>query len=67
MEQEIGNAAGLIWHLLKEKGTSSLNDIKRETKFTPDMINRAIGWLARESKLDFEQKGSLLLISLKPE
>lgn len=51
----IGIAAGKVWSYLKENGRASPSHIARNTGMPRDLVHRAIGWLAREDKLDFEK------------
>ncbi|MBM4045648.1 MAG: hypothetical protein FJ279_11075 [Planctomycetes bacterium] len=53
--QEIGEAAGKVWHCLNEKGEMTITRLKKELKMADPLLNRALGWLARENKLRFEQ------------
>jgi hypothetical protein len=51
----IGVAAGKIWTYLSQKGRASPSQLVRATGMPRDLVQRAIGWLAREDKLDFEK------------
>ncbi len=61
----IGTAAGKIWEYLNENGEASVNKIIKETGLNRNEVQRAIGWLAKEDKLDFETQGRTELLSLK--
>lgn len=62
---EIGAAAGKIWHYLEMNGPSSVAKITTETGVGKNDVQRAIGWLAKEGKLDCELKGRVETLSLK--
>jgi hypothetical protein len=62
--EKIGENAGNIWKILKESGQMSSNALKKTTHLNEKDMNLALGWLARENKLSFEQKGNQTLISL---
>jgi len=62
---EIGTAAGKIWHFLHEKGGSTVSRLKKEVGAPPDLVMLGLGWLAREGKVEFRQKGKVLTIRLK--
>lgn len=64
MNEEIGNIAGKIWAFLNENGPSSVNKITTDTGLSRNEVHRAIGWLAREEKISFEEKGRTETISL---
>ncbi|WP_297807961.1 winged helix-turn-helix domain-containing protein [uncultured Methylophaga sp.] len=65
MTDPIGPAAGKIWHYLQQNGTASASRIGKDTELDSKVLQRAIGWLAKEEKLSFENKGRNELISLK--
>ena len=51
MTQQIGAAAGKVWHFLSENGPSTVSQIQRGTGVDAALTNQALGWLAREGKL----------------
>ena len=53
---KIGENAGKVWNQLHEKGPQSVGGICKATKITAPETERAIGWLAREGKLNFQGK-----------
>ncbi len=56
--QKIGEAAGKIHKALEKNGGSSLELLSKEIGINDTaLFNQAIGWLAREGKLNFEKKG----------
>lgn len=65
MNHEIGFAAGKVWNTLNTEGNVSTERLKRVTRLNDKLLYQAIGWLAREDKLNFEKKGKYLSISLK--
>jgi len=65
MSTEIGSAAGKIWEFLNTNGEASVNRISTETGLGKNEIQRAIGWLAKEDKLNFVNNGRVELLSLK--
>jgi hypothetical protein len=62
---EIGHVAGDVWGALSRKGPLTLAGIKKEVKAPGDVVTAAIGWLAREEKLDFDTAGRAVKISLR--
>ncbi|QWF71182.1 winged helix-turn-helix domain-containing protein [Methylomonas paludis] len=65
MIDAIGESAGIVWQFLDTQGESSVNKIKNETGLSINDVQRAIGWLAKEDKLNFELKGRVETLSLK--
>lgn len=57
MEERIGELAGEVFEHLAEKGEDSVSAIGRALDAPSTKVNMAIGWLAREGKLEFEAKG----------
>ncbi len=65
MNDEIGNAAGLVWETLDREGKITLARLRQRTGLSVELLNRAIGWLAREGKVEFEKKARSVSVSLK--
>lgn len=63
--KQIGETAGEIWSLRGEKGPLSLPALKRQVKAPAEVVLMALGWLAREDKLEVERKGRVQLLRLK--
>lgn len=63
---DIGLAAGEIWGFLAENEPQSLAAIKKGVAAPADVVTAALGWLAREDKLEFTASGRTLRIGLKP-
>jgi len=57
MTTDIGNAAGTVWTLLSEKGPTATDKIRSATKLSSALLNMALGWLAREDKIELAAKG----------
>lgn len=54
-KEQIGVNAGKIWKLLSsDNGRWTYNDIKKATGLSDREMNTAIGWLARENKIELE-------------
>ena len=54
MNDTIVSAVAKVWKHLNDHGAASFNELRRKTGLSTDLVNRAIGWLAREDKLCFE-------------
>ena len=65
MASKIDSAAGVLWKYLDKKGASSVSKITKETKLDAKSVQRAIGWLAKEDKLNIALEGRTETISLK--
>ena len=65
MENRIGMMAGQVYQLLSA-GPASRSRVQKGIKGgSKELIDMAIGWLAREGKLNFEVKGNEITMSLK--
>ena len=63
LSEKIGDNAGLIWSAL-EDGELNVKAIKKATKLTEKDLNFALGWLAREGKVKFNEVEGELFMSL---
>jgi len=63
LNEKIGNNAGLVWSAL-ENGEMNVKAVKKATKLTEKDLNLALGWLAREGKIVFNEVEGELFIAL---
>jgi hypothetical protein len=63
---QIGEAAGAVWRAL-EGGTSwtTLTQLRNRTALTNDMLQRALGWLSREGKLQYQVAGRVVKVMIR--
>jgi hypothetical protein len=61
----IGDVAGRIWIFLSDEGPQSLAAIKKSAEAPGDLAMAAVGWLAREDKLQFHKSGRTVKVSLR--
>src|SRR5580765_7527544 len=62
---EIGHVAGDVWGLLMREGAQTIAAIKKSIDAPPDLVLAAIGWLAREDKLEFSTQARSVKVSLR--
>jgi hypothetical protein len=62
---EIGETAGAVWRLLDKKGPLTLAKLVKDIDLPRDTIMQALGWLAREDKIDIEENGRTRTVSLR--
>ena len=55
--QAVGETAGRVWEWLQGRGKTNLTTVEREIEAPAAVVHMAIGWLAREGKLDVRQEG----------
>ena len=59
MNEEIGNAAGVIWKFLDEQPEPvSLSEVKKNLSLSSTLLMMGLGWLTREGKLNIEMSGA---------
>ena len=61
--EKIGINAGLIWAVI-ENGEMNVKAVKKATKLAEKDLNLALGWLAREGKIKFNEVENELFVSL---
>lgn len=53
----IGNNAGMLWNLMNKAGhPMSYEELESLSQLTTMDLNAAIGWLARENRIEIEKK-----------
>ncbi len=64
--ERIGEAAGKVWNALEGKTAGlSQTQLKNATNLNGDLLNQALGWLAREDKIQFLGAGKSARVALK--
>lgn len=52
---QIGEMAGIVWHVLRDEGPMSLAKLVRTVSAPRDLVHQAVGWLAREEKVRIDE------------
>lgn len=60
----IGTNAGIIYNILTEKGKINIRKIGELTHLRDSSISMALGWLARENKIQFSEINGETFIDL---
>jgi winged helix-turn-helix protein DUF2582 len=63
--QQIGETAGAVWHALNENGSLSLAKLAERVGGNRDLVMQAVGWLAREGKIDIAETKRGRVVSLR--
>jgi hypothetical protein len=66
IESIFGVNAGLVWESLNKNGPSTIGDLIKATSLRRELIYGALGWLGREDKISFENRGRAIVFSLRP-
>jgi hypothetical protein len=56
LESEIGTKAGRLWRVMDIWGEVDFDTIKRLSDLDEEQIHLALGWLARENKINIDEK-----------
>jgi len=64
-KEQIGDAAGEVWRLLNQGGPQTLGQLKKKLNGRRELLDFAVGWLAREDKLEILQEKRSILLRLK--
>jgi hypothetical protein len=60
----IGEVAGIVWRTLSDQGPMTMAKLTKIVGEPRDTVMQAVGWLAREGKLDIVNQRRSLVISL---
>ena len=64
---QVGVTAGEIWQLLSTSSGISMAKIAKQVDAPRDLVMQAVGWLARENKIQIIENKRVKTISLLPE
>jgi hypothetical protein len=64
MKDKIIEAAGKTWKALGENGETAIPELTKIIKEKDEIALQAIGWLAREDKINYSTKNNKTFISL---
>ena len=63
--EQVGLAAGSIWHYLAKNGATSVAKLVKELSEEEKIIQRSIGWLAQEGKITLDVVNRVETLALK--
>ncbi|MGD9898192.1 MAG: winged helix-turn-helix domain-containing protein [Calditrichaceae bacterium] len=65
MKYKIGEMSGKVWQALRRDGEMTLSQLKKALSADSFLLNAAIGWLAREDKIEVVKYRNTVKIYLK--
>ncbi|UCE05576.1 MAG: winged helix-turn-helix domain-containing protein [bacterium] len=65
MKNQIGESAGRIWQILNDKEKVTIQQIPKLLNENTMLSYQAVGWLAREDKIEYHIENNKVYISLK--
>lgn len=63
-KKEIGLYAGRVWRLLIDNSRWTYTELKRGSGLNDSELGAALGWLAHENKIEFDQDGDGIYVSM---
>lgn len=63
--ENVGNTAGKVWHQLEDNGPQTLTQLKKNLNGEGDVLQFAIGWLARENKVQIVPEKKTFRVALR--
>lgn len=61
----IGETAGLVWNFLRSNGESTLSTLEKKVEAPRSLVSMAVGWLAREGKIELKDEKRAVRITLR--
>ncbi len=65
IKPQVGETAGQVWHILSDGGPQTLSQIRKKLNGSSELVTLALGWLAREDKIEIKQDKKNFTIELK--
>ncbi len=65
LKHEVGETAGKVWRALSSEGPLTMTELKKKVDGQGDLVSLAIGWLAREDKIEIRPEKRTLRVQLK--
>jgi hypothetical protein len=62
---QVGETAGKIWNVLNDEGPQTIAQLKKKLNGSGELLSYALGWLAREDKVDITQEKKMVKVALK--
>jgi len=65
MKEVVGQTAGRVWELLHKNHEMTISQLPKALKQKDTVVYQAVGWLAREDKIEYHTKGKKTTLSIK--
>jgi len=62
---QVGETAGKVWHLLNDQGPQTILQLRKKIGGSGELLGFALGWLAREDKVNLRREKKVLRVALK--
>ncbi len=64
MKEQIGKTAGAVWDALQKNDKLALSKLPKVIKEKDSLTYQAVGWLAREDKIEYQVEGKKTFVVL---
>jgi len=64
MKEKVIEIAGKTWRFLGQNGETNVSQLAKSLKEKDEVVLQALGWLAREDKIDYSIKNRRTFVSL---
>ncbi|MCP4725333.1 MAG: hypothetical protein GY863_09870 [bacterium] len=64
MKHLIGETAGRIWQIVSDRGEVNISGLPKILNEKSPIVYQALGWLAREEKIEYHKEGKQTLICI---
>ncbi|OGX25459.1 MAG: hypothetical protein A2787_06700 [Omnitrophica WOR_2 bacterium RIFCSPHIGHO2_01_FULL_48_9] len=64
MKEKVIEAAGKTWQFLGKNGETAVSDLPKFIKEKDEIVLQALGWLAREDKINYLNKNKRDIVAL---
>lgn len=65
LKPEVGETAGKVWQVLSSDGPQTPTQLKKKIPGPAELVDFAVGWLAREDKIDILEEEQTIRVQLK--
>jgi hypothetical protein len=62
---QVGETAGKVWYALSSAGPQTLAQLKKSVNGSSELLGFAVGWLARENKIEIIRDKRTFRVQLK--
>jgi hypothetical protein len=63
--EQVGVTAGQVWRILNDSGPQTVAQLKKRLNGSGELVGFALGWLAREDKIDITLEKKNFKVALK--
>ena len=64
MKEKVIETAGKVWRFLGQNGQTNVSQLGKSLQEKDEVVLQALGWLAREDKIDYTVKNRRTFVSL---